>query len=1753
MMDQVCQQSIRTLHQLDSLQCIPTMNLVTNANVKMVEYLDRKQKAEKSNPLTTTRIYWCLGLGETAEELIKHVTVPHMFKAVFKLEKKPPLENVQLFEPSPMPPFIKELLALAQTNKLEHPARKIPVLDVLYEDPPPPKLVELGGENGKPGALSSPLGVPPRGDLPYVMLAKAIVSGIVCLQQQMEAYSKLDGSITGNFEIPEAVPRKDVNVTYYKALLDTVPAEWVSLPILLHCMVEQVSYYDTSLEDMAALEAANANERLATGFDASILRLGQGLSCMRRSSALLHDIVEEIRAKQAEEDLNTVEEMLKVFLEIAGNEAERRNEEAEKLAADAAAKAAEGEVAATVDAIAVGKEPPEKRKSHRKSVLKLVQDSEGDKRSMKDGLKSSKDNGRNSSKDDWQRTSREMSSRTGLTLKQGLSKTGSKKESHISWDPAASEFKELVGASAEKGDEHSLVMYEFSRVDRLERTVKHKALEFLDSVDVVNVEKHMLSLLGYPGKDRASMPKIPFLSDEKRGACLEALRWFVRGQSDLLSKDLYSNYKQEQREQTYGRPRLMETLERPGGPRSKMGPLNLAAIQRYKKLRMLLEILSEEEKRAFNLPDDSERAPAKGSEALTPKEEQADDDLTEEERKELDKGNDILHDCGCQSLRSHNSGRLVSDAPPKEDSTLSSQSKRREPFLPFQRITDWRFIEALPSGLLGEVYGRARTRLPYRAYRYDRDEDCMIEALYADDRDHVWQGVVASQIGFGDFVAKMDNPSPAMLVTGKHATYDVEEKYAIVLERYKCHLAEHQGLVWTGHPAKTDIQWEPQTTVIKDGHIILLRAHGPDDSSDSPRVKSVNACLRDGIVVSFFIDNDGTMSMQVTNPANQTFEITSTGIVRMFASHLHASKVEEAETPEGEVPGRRGDGKTAEQPPLPSPAPPPPPKEGAEGAKSEEPVEKRIFRDLLVQEKGEQESWRCILPTGAVVRYRNNGDAQVLYRQGNVSDFRHDYEGGPCWITANNEGFLVAQRDPREGEAAEKLAEEELAPRGAPPPPPEKKVFIKKGSKAGSPALEVPSEVPEVRPIEPTDPIFIPLPKLKVEHFYDPETGDEVMTREDLVVVIKSERKKSTFVQHADGTQIYSVITEVCSTPENVMSQGEAMMDQIAEVFPKNPPRIKPEVLRPEGEIASKDEGGEGNEYGERRVSAGAGGTEKKGSVRHTLAVADKKDNLMGKKNPSISKSEGSEKPYIKPSLLDLHPRPVLPEISTTWHIHKEGLAKVQGKFGSETQQSGVCVEFETVDGLYAATWSKQARQISLSMPGGASLYSVGSTISFDPTDGSKKYDPYQTEEDDRKHGPFVNTNGVYVFDVVEGSLTFTDNAGQGFRVFGRGTEWETIISGKTATQNAKEAPIFEQLLLAHATAIPEGLEQDLYAKELAKYFPNDPPYQTSDLRKSLKKGNPEVPAEPPPKPEKKGSREKSVKESKLGSVLGAEIVEEAGSTSTRVDVRADFELTPLGEWKPLHPISRPATPSPPSSEPSEPIMLGPYPRLFVIHEAGHGYEFLHEEMYQQYETAKFYDKLCSKNSEKYVISDEEAVFHTFVTTENRKQIGLYKLIKEKDNEDEEHNYTPSLTLPASRRVSLHAKRVQGKHRSNKLQTRTKCDWIQLQYSLPKLPRVINPSTPEIDSNKDTSGFVYRQIVELPSIQEAIQKKMDKILEVFSRWQWVNLELQEIEIIPDTRTDEDILMERYIACRIRESKKFKKRETLRASRLSFRG
>lgn len=86
-------------------------------------------------------------------------------------------------------------------------------------------------------------------------------------------------------------------------------------------------------------------------------------------------------------------------------------------------------------------------------------------------------------------------------------------------------------------------------------------------------------------------------------------------------------------------------------------------------------------------------------------------------------------------------------------------------------------------------------------------------------------------------------------------------------------------------------------------------------------------------------------------------------------------------------------------------------------------------------------------------------------------------------------------------------------------------------------------------------------------------------------------------------------------------------------------------------------------------------------------------------------------------------------------------------------------MEFSTIDGHYAATWSKETSQISLTMPGGAILYAIGTTVTYDTSGGIKKHDPKQVVEDGKedKFGPIVNTNGNYVFDVVwQVSFKFT-------------------------------------------------------------------------------------------------------------------------------------------------------------------------------------------------------------------------------------------------------------------------------------------------------------------------------------------------------------------------------------------------------------
>lgn len=131
----------------------------------MAKYWDIKGDSEKDDPLIQTRIYWCIGFGSTPQALSEQVTVKNIFQAIFNIAKKvsppPSLEvegaldkssdasiNSSIKTPTtllpttistklvPVPPFIQELLELAKISKQDHPSRKLPVLNVFYEDLP---------------------------------------------------------------------------------------------------------------------------------------------------------------------------------------------------------------------------------------------------------------------------------------------------------------------------------------------------------------------------------------------------------------------------------------------------------------------------------------------------------------------------------------------------------------------------------------------------------------------------------------------------------------------------------------------------------------------------------------------------------------------------------------------------------------------------------------------------------------------------------------------------------------------------------------------------------------------------------------------------------------------------------------------------------------------------------------------------------------------------------------------------------------------------------------------------------------------------------------------------------------------------------------------------------------------------------------------------------------------------------------------------------------------------------------------------------------------------------------------------------------------------------------------------------------------------------------------------------------------------------------------------------------------------------
>lgn len=78
------------------------------------------------------------------------------------------------------------------------------------------------------------------------------------------------------------------------------------------------------------------------------------------------------------------------------------------------------------------------------------------------------------------------------------------------------------------------------------------------------------------------MPIAPFLSEEKRHACLEALKMFASSGLQVFGKKTYPMCKELA--DIYGPPMILEILEDPNDPSFSLVPVTIATIQRYRKL-----------------------------------------------------------------------------------------------------------------------------------------------------------------------------------------------------------------------------------------------------------------------------------------------------------------------------------------------------------------------------------------------------------------------------------------------------------------------------------------------------------------------------------------------------------------------------------------------------------------------------------------------------------------------------------------------------------------------------------------------------------------------------------------------------------------------------------------------------------------------------------------------------------------------------------------------------------------------------------------------------------------------------------------------------------------------------------------------------------------------------------------------------------------------------------------------------------------
>lgn len=115
----------------------------------------------------------------------------------------------------------------------------------------------------------------------------------------------------------------------------------------------------------------------------------------------------------------------------------------------------------------------------------------------------------------------------------------------------------------------------------------------------------------------------------------------------------------------------------------------------------------------------------------------------------------------------------------------------------------------------------------------------------------------------------------------------------------------------------------------------------------------------------------------------------------------------------------------------------------------------------------------------------------------------------------------------------------------------EKKNELKGGNSGNEVVLVDAVKEPALVPAQDSNPKISELPKKKVVQFMDPDSEALITVREDLVIMMQPSNESYCFVQHADGTQIFSEQKELTIEKEKSTScEHVPVSDVVAEERP---------------------------------------------------------------------------------------------------------------------------------------------------------------------------------------------------------------------------------------------------------------------------------------------------------------------------------------------------------------------------------------------------------------------------------------------------------------------------------------------------------------------------------------------------------------------------------------------------------------------------